>query len=86
MEEFILQTILLQKEKLDNCLNKLKIPNSAKIQIAKANLISKIRSSIARNQENSFVKIVRLHHGCMRNGIAQTWKDRYADLILLLIK
>ena len=84
MEESIPQTILLLKKKQDNCSNRPKIPNFARIINAKANSISKTPNSIAKNRENSFVKTVRQHSGYMRNGIAPPWKDHYADLILLL--
>ena len=84
MEESIPQTILLLKKKQDNCSNRPKILNTARIHNVKANLISKIPSFIAKNPKNSFVKTVRQHHGYMRNGIAHPWKDHYADLILLL--
>ena len=83
MEESIPQTILLLKSKQDNCLSRPKIPNSVRTHNAKANLISKILSSIAKNLENSFAKTVQQHLGYMRNGIARPWKDHYADLILL---
>ena len=83
MVGFILQMILQPRKKQGNCLSRQEIPRTVRTHRARASSISKIPSSIAKNQENSFVKIVPQHHGYMRNGIAQQWKDHYADLILL---